>query len=202
MDAARAEIGSVQARAASPLIEAHQLLALFKTPQERGHRAHVDGKGGQVQKVVQNAADLAIENTDILRAARNLDADGALDGQRPGMLLVHRRDIVQPVEIGQRLKIGLVLDQLLGAAMQQPDMRVRTLDHLAVHLQNKAKNAVRRRVLRAEIHRDGFDLHLSHDLLLTLPCRLFHRRGSAPACLPTGSGSRNRGIPGPAIPAR
>ena len=110
MDAARAEIGSVQARAASPLIEAHQLLALFKTPQERGHRAHVDGKGGQVQKVVQNAADLAIENTDILRAARNLDADGALDGQRPGMLLVHRRDIVQPVEIGQSLKIGLVLD--------------------------------------------------------------------------------------------
>ena len=202
MDAARAEIGSVQARAAGPLIEAHQLLTLLKSPQKRGHRTNIDRKGGQVQEVVQDAADLAIENADILRTTRNLDADGALDGQRPGMFLVHRRDIVQPVEIGQRLKIGLVLDQLLGTAMQQPDMRVGTLDHLAVHFQNKAKNAVRRRVLRAKIHRDGFDLHLGHDLLLTLPCQLFRRRESAPACLPTGSGSRNRGIPEPAIPAR
>ena len=68
-----------------------------------------------------------------------------------GVLLVHRRDVVEPVEIGQRLEIGLVLDQLLGAAMQQPDMRIDALDHLAVELEHEAEHAVRRRMLRAEI---------------------------------------------------
>ena len=53
------------------------------------------------------------------------------------MLLVHRRDIVEPVEIRQRLEIGLVLDQLLGAAMQKPDMRIDAVDHLAVELEHE-----------------------------------------------------------------
>ncbi len=67
------------------------------------------------------------------------------------MLLVHRRDIIEPVEIGDRLQIGLVLDQLLGAAMQEPDMRIDALDHLAVELQHQAQHAMRRRMLRPEI---------------------------------------------------
>ena len=67
------------------------------------------------------------------------------------MLLVHRRDVVEPVEIRDRLQIGLVLDQLLGAAMQQPDMRIDALDDLAVELQHQPQHAVRRRMLRPEI---------------------------------------------------
>ena len=65
------------------------------------------------------------------------------------MLLVHRRDVVEPVEVADRLQVGLVLDQLLGAAMQQPDVRIDALDHLAVQLQHQAQHAVRRRMLRA-----------------------------------------------------
>src|SRR5258705_452903 len=68
-----------------------------------------------------------------------------------GVLLVHRRQVVEPIEIGDRLWIGLVLDQLLGAAMQQPEMRVDALDDLAVELQHQAQHAMRRRVLRPEI---------------------------------------------------
>ena len=65
------------------------------------------------------------------------------------MLLIHRRDVIEPVEIRDRLQIGLVLDQLLGAAMQKPDMRIDALDNLAVELEHEAQHAVRRRVLRA-----------------------------------------------------
>ena len=68
-----------------------------------------------------------------------------------GMLLIHRRHVVEPVEIGQRLEIGLVLDQLLGAAMKQPDMRVDPLDDLAVELEHEAQHAMRGRMLRPEI---------------------------------------------------
>ncbi len=66
------------------------------------------------------------------------------DGEAEGMLLVHRRDVVEPVEIGHRLQVGLGLDQLLGAAMQQADMRIDALDHLAVELEHQAQHAVRR----------------------------------------------------------
>jgi len=67
------------------------------------------------------------------------------------MLLVHRRDVVEPVEIRQSLEIGLVLDQLLGAAVEQPDMRVDALDHFAVELEHEAEHAVGGRMLRPEI---------------------------------------------------
>ena len=42
-----------------------------------------------------------------------------LDSKAPGMLLVHGRDIIQPVKIRQRLKIGLVFDEFLGAADEE-----------------------------------------------------------------------------------
>ncbi len=67
------------------------------------------------------------------------------------MLLVHRRDVVEPVEVADRLQVGLVLDQLLGAAVQQADVRIDALHDLAVQLQHEAQHAVRRRVLRPEI---------------------------------------------------
>ena len=70
------------------------------------------------------------------------------------MFLVHRRDIVEPVEIGDRLQIGLVFDKLLGAAMQEADMRIDALHELAVELQDHAQHAVGGRMLRPEIDRE------------------------------------------------
>ena len=110
----------------------------------------------------QDAADLAVEHADQLAADRHVDAEQPLDGQREGMLLVHRRDIVEPVEIGHRLQIGLRLDQLFGAAMQQADMRIDALDDLAVELEHQAQHAVGRRMLRPEIDVEVADRGLSH----------------------------------------
>jgi hypothetical protein len=44
-----------------------------------------------------------------------------------------------------------VLDQLLGAAMQESDVRIDPFHHLAVQLQHETQHAVRRRVLRPEV---------------------------------------------------
>jgi hypothetical protein len=52
------------------------------------------------------------------------------------MLLIHGRDVVEPVKIGQRLKISLMFNQLLGPAMQKPNMRVNALDDLAVEFKH------------------------------------------------------------------
>ena len=181
-DAAGPEVVHVQARAADPLAELHQDFALLEAPQHRRHRADVHGEGADGEDVVEDAADLGVQHADVLAAQRRLDAQQLLDGQREGVLLVLRRHVVEPVEVGHRLQIGLVLDQLLGAAMQQADVRIGALDGLAVHLQHQAQNAVRRRVLRPEVHRDVLDLRLGHQLFS--PCFAFSSPGRN-CCMPS-----------------
>ncbi len=78
------------------------------------------------------------------------------------VLLVHWRDVIEPVEIGNCLQIGLMLDQFFGAAMQKPDMRIDAFHHLAVEFEHETQYAVRRRMLRAEIDGEislGFRAH-------------------------------------------
>ena len=81
-----------------------------------------------------------------------------------GMFLVHRRDVIEPIEIADRLQIGLVLDQFFGAAVQKANVRVDTLDHFAVQLKNEAQHAVGRRMLRPEVHGVVADLGQSRAL--------------------------------------
>src|SRR3546814_9990310 len=59
------EVGRVHARSADPLVELHQLLALFEAPQQRRHGADVEREGGDVQQVVEDAADLGEEHADV-----------------------------------------------------------------------------------------------------------------------------------------
>ena len=97
------------------------------------------------------------------RAARDRDAEQTLDRERVGVLLVHRRDVVEPVEIGHVLQIGARLHQLLGAAMQEADMRIDAFDHFAVELENEPQNAMRRRMLRPEVDREIAEVWFRHD---------------------------------------
>jgi hypothetical protein len=48
--------------------------------------------------------------------------------------------------------------------MQQPDMRIDALDHLAVELQHQAQDAVRGRVLRPEINCEIAQFSFGHGL--------------------------------------
>ena len=88
-----------------------------------------------------------------MRAAWHRDAEQLFRGETERMLLIHWRDVIEAIEIRHGLQVGLVLDQLLGAAMQQPDMRIDPLDDFAIELENQAKHAVRGRVLRSKIDR-------------------------------------------------
>src|SRR6056297_856114 len=67
------------------------------------------------------------------------------------MLLIHWRHVIQPVQIGQVLQVGAAFHQLFSAAMQQTDMRIAPLDQCTVQFQNQPQNAMRCRVLRAEV---------------------------------------------------
>ena len=68
--------------------------------------------------------------------------------------------VVETVHVADALVVGLALGQLLRRAVQQPDVRVGTLDDLAVHLQHQPQHAVRRGMLGAEVQ--GEVLNLRH----------------------------------------
>ncbi len=153
MHAARTEIGRVHPRAARPLEEVEAILAQIHNPQVRRERADVEDMRSHVEHMVADAGQFGKQHAQILRADRHFEVQQLLDGEHIGMLHRQRRTVIEPVEIGQRLKVGLVLDQLFGAAVEQADMRIDPLDHFAVQLHHHAQHAVRRRVLGAEIDR-------------------------------------------------
>ena len=93
------------------------------------------------------------------------------------MLLSQRRDIIEAVKIRERLQIRLVLDQLFGAAVKQPDMRIDAGNYFTIELQHQTQHAVRRRMLRTKI--DGE---------ISECCWFGHRQTFGPAFSSPGSG--------------
>ena len=91
------------------------------------------------------------EHSDVLRAQRYLDPHQLFNGERVGVLLRHHRDVVEAIKIWQRLHVRLVLDQLLGAAVEKADVWISLDDHLAIELQDEAQHAVRSGVLGAKV---------------------------------------------------
>ena len=160
VDASGADVGGVHPRARDALVELHQLLALLEPPEHRRERADVHRVARDGEQVVEDPRDLEEHRADHLRAARHRRVRQRLHRHRVPLLLRHHRDVVEAVEVRQRLLVVLVLDQLLGAAVEEADVRVGALDHLAVELEDEAQHAVRRRVLRAEVEREVLDLHL------------------------------------------
>ena len=151
VDASRPEIRRVQPGAARSLVEDHEFFAFVESPKRRRQGTHVHRLGGHVQQVVENTADFTVEYADKLRAPRDRRTCQPFDRKAPGVFLVHRRHIIQPVEIRQVLKVGTAFHQFFRSPMEKPDMRVAPLDNLAIEFQDQPQHAMRRRVLRTEI---------------------------------------------------
>ena len=180
MHAARPVVGRVHAGTGDRFVAVHEVLALLEGEQEDGHRADVETMRPEPHEVVQDAGDLVEHHADVLGAQRRSDAEQSLDGHHIGVLVAHHRDVVEPVHVADRLVVGLGLRELLGGAVQQADMRIGFLDDLAVELEHETQHAVRRRVLRTEVH--GVGLDLGHRLsVLSAPGRSGCRHGSRAA---------------------
>ena len=142
IDAAGTVVGRVHARARDRLVDVHQFFALAERVQEHRHRAQIERVRADPHQVIQDAGDLVEHGADVLRALRRLDAQQGLDRAHVGVLVAHHRHVVEPIHVADRLVERLGLGQLLGAAMQQADVRIGAHDGLAVHLH--APGAARR----------------------------------------------------------
>jgi hypothetical protein len=149
--AARTVIGGVHARAGYRLVTIHQIFALAERIQQNAHCADVESMRTDPHQVVQQARDFVEHDADVLGAQRHLDAEQLFDRHHIRMLVAHHGDVIEPVHVGNRLQVSFLLRQLFRRAMQQPDMRIGALDHLAVELQHQTQNTVRGRMLRAEV---------------------------------------------------
>jgi hypothetical protein len=68
--------------------------------------------------------------SNVLGSDGDVNIEELLDGETVTLLVAHHRDVVEPVEIGEGLSVGLVLDQFFSAPMQQTNMGVRAFHHL------------------------------------------------------------------------
>jgi hypothetical protein len=76
--------------------------------------------------------DSALEETLIF------DTKQTLHGEAVGMLAGNHRGVVEAIHVRQRLQPGAGFRQLLGAAMQEADVRIGANDDLAVEFQHQA----------------------------------------------------------------
>ena len=80
-----------------------------------------------------------------------VDPEQLLDREHVAVLVAHHRDVVEPIHVADRLIERLALGELLGRAVQQADVRIRLLDHLAVHLEHEPQHAVGGRMLGSQL---------------------------------------------------
>ena len=162
MHATHAEILGVHAATRGALVEDHQLLALLKAPQRGRQRADVHRLRRDIEEVREQPPDLAIEHADELAPLRHLKLQQLFRSKAESMFLIHGRDVVEPVDIADRLQVGLVLDELLGTAMEQPDVRVDALHDLTVEFEHETQHAVGGGMHRPEVDIELPDVGLGH----------------------------------------
>ena len=104
-----------------------------------------------------DAVELHHHHADDVGALRDLvgDAQGLLDGQAVGGLVVQRREVVHARDEGDALDERPVLHVLLDTGVQEADTAPGLRDGLAVELQDQAQHAVRGRVLRTHVDDDA-----------------------------------------------
>ena len=95
--------------------------------------------------------ELRREDADVLGAARDLDVEQLLEGHDAGPLAEQRADVLERVEVADRLVVVGVLAELLDAAVEVAEDRVEVDDLLAVELEDDPQHAVGRRVLGAHV---------------------------------------------------
>ncbi len=140
-----------------------KLVSAWGISGSRRQGADIQGLRRHIEEMREQPSDLAIEHADKLAAHRHLQVQESLDRQAKGMLLVHRRHIIEPIEVGKGLKIGLVFDQFFGAAVQKTYVGIDPLNHFAIEFENEPQYAVGCWMYRPEIDGEIAELNLSHN---------------------------------------
>ena len=114
----------------------------------------------KLNQVRCDAVQLDGDDADVLGPQRHFDVGELFHRHRPGVVVVHRRQVVQAVGVADVLVVGEVLGDLFLAAMQVAEVRHGFEHHLAVGAQDDAQHAMGGRMLRAHVDEHLFGLHV------------------------------------------
>ncbi len=144
------------------LMQGVDFLTLLEAVQERRERPHVDRGRAQPQQMTKNAVELHEDDAYDLAPLRHLDAHELFYGHHVRAVVDQRREIVHSVRKRDDLIPRPVLTELLEGRVQVADVRDDACHRFAIELTDKPKNAMRRRVLRANVdeHLLGAELRL------------------------------------------
>src|SRR5207237_6697577 len=102
-------------------------------------------------EVRDDPGQFAGDDTQNFASLGHIDSEQAFSAERERDVVADRVQVVFAVGPADDLIVLAVLADLLEAAMQIADVWNAPHDRLSIELQNEAKNAVRRRMLRAEV---------------------------------------------------
>ena len=148
---ARLEVARVHARPADHLVEVEDLVALAEAVPEHRDRPQLERARAEEDQVRVDPVQLAEERPHPGRLRRDLELEQLLDREHEDELVVLERDVVDPLRVRDRLPPRLLLHVLLEAGVQVADDRAQPDDALAGEVDDEAEDAVRRRMVRAEV---------------------------------------------------
>ena len=163
-EAADRDVAVGEAGAAGLLEEVEDLLPLAERVEEGTEAAEIEAVGPHPHEVAGDPAELRDQDAEMAGLLAHLIFHELLDGQRPAEVHVHRGEVVHPVGVGNKLPVGDVLADLLGAAVQIADVGLDLRDDLPVGPQHEPQNAVRGGMLRPHVdeHLVGADVELDN----------------------------------------
>lgn len=118
--------------------------------------------------MVQDAGNFTKQSADVLGSFGNLNVEKLLDSEGEALLVCHHGNVVEAVKVGQGLEIRLVLDELLGTAVQQTDVGVGTDNFFAIELENQSQHTVSGRMLGSKVDGVVADLAVLDGVLARL----------------------------------
>ena len=151
VDPADAEVVEEHPLAGERGQQVDDLVALDERPQDRRQAAEVERHPAEEEGVAGDPVELGREHPDVLGPARDLHVEQLLERHDPGPLAEQRADVLERVEVADRLVVVGVLAELLDAAMQVAEDGVDVDDLLAVELEHDPQHAVGGRVLGTHV---------------------------------------------------
>ena len=113
--------------------------------------------------MVRDARNLVEHDTDVLGTNRCCNTQKLLHREHVAVLVAHHGYVIEPVHVTDAMVVRLALGELFRCTMQESDVRVSALNDFPIELQHQAQHAVRRRVLRTEVH--GVVTNFGHRIL-------------------------------------
>jgi hypothetical protein len=152
--AADLEVARVETLAGRVLEQVEHVVTLAASPPQERHRAQVQRRRGEPEKVARDPVQLEMDHPQVLRARRHVYVEQALDRHAERHRVEVVREVVHPLDERDDLPVGLVLARLLDPGVDVADDRLHRDDGLALERQEQPQHAVRRRVVRPHVDRE------------------------------------------------